>query len=217
MENDTIFNKSILCALALFGFSSATALESQTIGKVVVVGNFPEKNILIDKMRKIGQDYGNGDYDYDYSSPAHDCYRVNFLNGTGDRCFTAEVWNTASQNAFSSSRELHLHFANVVVLVSRANGPIATVNAELNYYFNEITNAVRDATVPPRTLVLLEEGGSPAIQAWCGANGNNLDCFDISTETGEGIAEACTEIGDRLAEQPPHPVLVPERQNKCCI
>jgi uncharacterized protein YecT (DUF1311 family) len=194
MENDTIFNKSILCALALFSFSSATAMDSN----VVFVGKSSKKHDIINEIAKINKSYEDNNYDdYDSCLPPNS-KKVTFTDGTGFRYFTAMVWDTPSKDEYAHARQRQLCSANVIVLTSCANGTVAAVNAELNYYFDEVINRVIDPTVPPRTLVLLEEGGSPAIQAWCLFN--NLECVEVPASMDySSIADIYYMIGNRLA------------------
>jgi GTPase SAR1 family protein len=168
-------------------------MEPQATGKVVVVGNFSEKHVLIDRIANNNQTSGNNNF----GSHPLDTKMATFRNSGGAN-HTVLIQDTASQEQFSTARKSYLRSANVVVLVSCANGTVNDVNAELDYYFNEVNQAVK-SVVAQKTIVLIEEGGSNAIHNWCEMHG--LDCVNVSTKTGEGIDDAYTMIWNRLAEQ----------------
>jgi hypothetical protein len=203
MKNDNFFKKSILCALVLFCFSSATAMfPGEHKSKIVVVGNSSKKGEIIEKMvdpfllRRL---------EYRGTTVAPPCEETTFHFGNC-RTIPVMIWNAPSQK---ESMWSYLHGADAAFLVtSSVNETDDKVNEELNYYFDEI---MRYAAIDKRMVIVLIEDENwvrlnfdemekrfGAINKWC--ERKDLACVYVSASGIDGISEACSMIADRLSE-----------------
>jgi GTPase SAR1 family protein len=107
MRSNIFFSKCVLCALALFGFGSATAMSR---GQVVIVGE-SRKNAIIKRM-VYGDDIIN-------ASPSTATQPVSDVIISGDnRSINARLWDTTGQYMrFPAQLSVYISMADVVVIV----------------------------------------------------------------------------------------------------
>jgi hypothetical protein len=204
MKNDTIFSKSILCACALFGFSSATAMPNPS--KVVFVG--PHNSSFVQRVANKGAST------LEYT-----------IRGDGRQC-AAQLWGTASQTKYAPIvRSCYRDATQFVIVFSTLE--------ELEHYFLQVfdvddevgkkaivvldkdaTNSGNETSEPCFLRVFyVDDNGKKKPVMGIDKNGINPDDYDeimpvhqlpiypASLESGEGVDEIREAIATRCLDQ----------------
>ncbi|MDR1235595.1 MAG: hypothetical protein LBJ96_01170 [Holosporaceae bacterium] len=92
MNNNAIFSKSILCALALFGFSSATAANwPPRASNVIFSGSSTSKTDLIKRMKMEAMRHVS--INETVNETVNEIVTARFFNSSG-QCREASIWDT---------------------------------------------------------------------------------------------------------------------------
>jgi hypothetical protein len=228
MDNNAIFSKSILCALALFGFSSATAVQQNcTYTTVVVGGSSPQTSSLL--LKRIGDFQSNSSTENTGFGTNHIDIRFEGVGiGASINNVSFEKKRTDSALRFFTP---YIRNADVVLLLFQANETSAdngfrNETEEIEFYFNKINEIVRNEKALQKAIVLVEgtNSGEPAaarfeaFHAWCENRG--VESMNVLVEKSENVPALVDMIEgrlrDRIAERQPSVNLrAVQRQDRC--
>jgi GTPase SAR1 family protein len=196
MKNDTIFSKSILCACALFGFSSATAMpDTLPTPKVVFLGpprslpgSTSERTILFRRVAGGGNSTNSDEPEESIVLLTHTC---------NNRTLIAQLWNTAGQSKYAPL--MPHYYRNAAQYVIIVNTP-----KEAEHYFLQVHNV--DESVKEKAIIVVNEDSVDETvrnEIQVQSNKYGLLFWPVSLSTNAGIRELCDALAERCFEQQP--------------